>query len=526
MSRRSVLVLVLISFAGCGGGDGTDPAVERGNTLSVLYAGSDEWLFSPNHDDSPKFLMFEPFVTRARGGCSEIVGGIAESWEPNEDHTEWTTRLRAGVRWHDGVPVTAHDVARSLESWKHPDIGWYAGANVRDWEVLDSLTFRVSLARPGDWPRGTWDVIHPGHILEDLDPENFFEWEFWTRPIGNGPFRYVRHEPKTFVEVAANEDYYLGRPAIDRVIIQFQSGTGSGTMELRAGNVDMAHLPPLEARSLVASDARFNHYYMLQASPQWLVWNYTHPALGELAVRKALAHATDRESLAAVLGLPPGLPLSAAPLGPCGFEGESVISPREYDLDRASALLSEARWTDTDGDGIREKDGRPLSFELIVHPSAEDMGVVLADRWRRVGVQVSIVTLDSTIAHERLLSGEFEAIVPQTGQAGVRMLQADSPLGTLDAELTAALQAVRNEVDPVEAERLAAVAAQRYFALAPALVLQPKATALVAHRRVKGLGEPGSVLPVLGFRHPFGNLRKLRIENAPSGNGRAGTEGP
>ena len=507
-----VLLLSLPLVTACSSDGAADPALERGNTLAVLYAGSDEWLFSPNHDDSPKFLMFEPLTTKARGACSEIVGGIVESAQPNADLTEWTARLRSDVRWHDGVPVTAHDVARSLETWKHPEVEWYGGAPVTDWEVVDSLTFRVSLAGPGDWPRETWDVIHPGHILEELEPENFFEWEFWTRPIGNGPFRYVRHEPKTFVELAANDDYYLGRPSIDRVIIQFQSGTGSGAMELRAGNVDIAHLPPVEARALAESDERFNHYFMLQASPQWLVWNYTHPILAELPVREALSHATDRSSLLGLLGLPQGLPISGAPPGPCGLEGDALIPPREFDFDRARDILSGAGWTDADGDGVREKDGRPLSFELVVHQSAEDIGVFLAEQWGRVGVEASILTLDSSIAHERLLSGDFEAIIPQTGGAGTRMLMPGSPLPTLDAELTAALQAVRDEPDPVEGERLARIAARRYFDLAPALVLQPKALGLVAHRRVQGLGEPGSVLPVLGFRHPFGNLTQLRIE--------------
>lgn len=72
-------------------------------------------------------------------------------------------------------------------------------------------------------------------------------------------------------------------------------------------------------------------------------------------------------------GLLEGLPLSAAPPGPCGWDGDALIAPRNFDPDRARALLAEAGWSDADGDGIREKGGRELSFELIVHQSAEDI---------------------------------------------------------------------------------------------------------------------------------------------------------
>ena len=366
---RSCLIAALGLIAGVAActGDQGDPALERGNTLRILYAGSDEWLFSPNHDDSPKFWIFEPFITRARGGCSEIVSGLAESWEANHDHTQTTIRLRPDVRWHDSVPVTAYDVAKSLETWTHPEVMWY-GAGAREWEVVDSLTFRVTLDKPGDWPLDGWSVAHPGHILDTLDAADFYEWDFWTRPIGNGPFRYVRHEPKTFVELQANDDYYLGRPAIDRVLIQFQAGTGSGGMELRAGNVDMAHLPAREAVALTDADPRFNHYFMLQASPHWLVWNHTHPVLGDLAVRRALDHATDREGLAEILGFPSNLPLPAAPTGPCGFESEAMIDPRPFDFDRARALLTQAGWEDRDGEKtyVIFKESHHVKFMKIV----------------------------------------------------------------------------------------------------------------------------------------------------------------
>jgi peptide/nickel transport system substrate-binding protein len=500
--------MVLLVLVGACGGDGHDPALERGNNLVVLYGGSDEWVFSPGYDDSPKFLVFEPLATQAAGWCSEITGGLGASWEHNDDQTEWTTHLRPGVRWHDGRPVTAWDVAQNLEVWKDPDVAWYAGSLVEDWEVLDSLTFRVSLRQPGIWPRDNWDVIYPGHILSDLPREDFFEWEFWTRPVGNGPFRFSRMAPKTFVELVANDDYYLGRPSVDTLTLQFQSGSGSGVVELRAGNVDMAALDPLDALTL-ADDPRFNVYYLMQAMPEFLVWNTSRGALADVRVRQALAHASDRQGLGAVLGLPDALPISDAPVNRCR---EPFVPPYEYSPERAAELLTEAGWVDADGDGIREKNGVPLSFTVTTIAQRERPIVYLTEQWKAVGIDARIRTLESSVVHQLTLDGDFEAVLPQNVRAAYLAVTEGSPIGIVDEELAGLVTAWREEVDAHRGDAAGEAMATRYKELAPALFLNFRVGALVAHRRVRGLGEPGSILPVLGFRHPFGDLTKVWVE--------------
>ena len=91
-----------------------------------------------------------------------------------------------------------------------------------------------SAVSPGLFPRrfsensgnvpSDWTIFLPRHLLEDLDPGAFYDWDFWTHPVGNGPYRYVRHVPKTMIAFEANPDYFLGQPKIERVVLKFGDG--------------------------------------------------------------------------------------------------------------------------------------------------------------------------------------------------------------------------------------------------------------------------------------------------------------
>ncbi len=507
-------VMVAIGCAGCVP-DRTDRhlPVENGErVVRVLYAGADENIFSPTWDDTPKFLIFQPLVTYAANSCSDIVGGLAESWEHSPDFRTWSVTLRSGVTWHDGIPVTSEDVAFTIDLWKHRDVQHYAAGPVDSIEVLDSLRFRVHLSRPGDWPVSGWEVIYPKHLLEHLDPTDFYEWEFWTQPVGNGPFRYVRHIPETMVELEANPDFYLGRPALDRVRIQFKTGGQgqTGILELLAGNVDVAPLSPLEA-DLVADDGRFATYYRYQAGTAWLIWNFTDPRFDDVRVRQALAHATDRRSLQQMLGFPDAVPITDGIFFMCDPLDMQVVEPHAYDPERARALLADAGWTDSDGDGLLDRDGQPFAFTLTLDPAAGTAAVFVQDQLRRIGIAMALQTLDGNVVRDRFGNGDFQAIIVRVLTPERRVIALDSPLGPLDRELALALQAAQQEPDlPRRLERFDDVG-RRYRDLAPAMFLHATVSVIAADRRIQGFGDPGMIVQRMSWRHAFGGLEHLSI---------------
>ncbi len=483
-------------------------------TVRVLYTGADEGIFSPTWDDTPKFLIFQPLVTYDANTCSDIVGGLAARWDPSPDWKTWDIELRSDVRWHDGVPVTSADVAFTVALLKHPDVLHYGAGSVESIEIIDSLHFRIHLNRPSDWPLDGWTIVYPEHLLKDLEPADFYEWEFWTHPVGNGPFRYVRHVPDTMVELEANPDYYLGRPSLDRVRIQFKvGGQGqAGLLELLAGNVDLEWgIPPVQA-ALLNEEPGLNIYYVYQALSTWLIWNFSDPLFSDLRVRQALAHATDRSQLHRVLGFPEGVPLTDGVFFLCDPQNIQAPAPYAHDPERAQELLAEAGWQDSDGDGLLDRNGEPFEFTLVLDRDFLTAAVFVQDQLRQVGIEMNLQVLDGSLVKVRFEAGDFEAIIVRKVGPERSIVAADSPLGLLDRELAQALDNATTEPDLDRKLQLFEVAGERYRDLAPALFLYSRMSALMADERIMGIGEPGAITRRLSWRYAFGGLEHLWIE--------------
>jgi peptide/nickel transport system substrate-binding protein len=508
-------MLVLVVMSGCASdrAERALPIEDGARMVRVLYSGGDEQIFGPVWDDTPKFLIFEPLVTYEASTCSDIVGGLAERWDPSPDWKTWTVELRSDVRWHDGVPVTSADVAFTVALWKRPEVLFNGAGPVDSVEILDSLRFRVHLDRPGEWPLSGWPVVYPSHLLKHLDPAEFYEWEFWTRPVGNGPFRYVRHVSKTMVELEANLDYYLGRPSVDRVRLQFKTGGQgqTGVMELLAGNVDVVGgLSPIEA-SMLDEEPGLESYYVYQALSVWLLWNFTDSRFSDLRVRQALAHATDRVELQRVLGFPDGVPITDGVFFLCDPQNIQVPEPYAYDPERAQRLLAEVGWRDSDRDGVLDRDGEPFAFTLLLTRDAAMTAVFVQDQLRRIGIDMRLQTLDWSVVAARFEAGDFESIIVPLVTPERTVVGMDSPLGMRDRELAQAVAAATTEPDLDRRLRLWNIAGGQYRDLAPALFLHSMMTVLMADERLMGIGEPGAITGRMSWRHAFGGLEHLWV---------------
>ncbi len=193
MSRPTVL-LTIVGFLALACSRPDERPGADGSTITVLFDG-DERAFGPAADDNQKFLVFLAMVQ----GYRDPTNRLADRREHSTDYREWTYHLRRDVRWHDSVPVTAHDVAFRLDLFRHPDVLFAAGQGVGDIEsvlVLDDYTMTVTWRKPNRYGLDGWTQFYPKHLLEDLNPTEFYQWEFWKRPVGNGPYRYVRHVPE------------------------------------------------------------------------------------------------------------------------------------------------------------------------------------------------------------------------------------------------------------------------------------------------------------------------------------------
>jgi peptide/nickel transport system substrate-binding protein len=410
------------------------------------------------------------------------------------------------VRWHDGMPVTAHDVKFTVDLFSRPDVRTATSntgfSQIESVEVLDDASFVLTFAPNSVWHNhwypGYWQVFYPKHLLEKLDPAKITEWEFWKQPVGNGPFRYLRHTAKTMMEFEANPDFYLGKPRIDRVVIKF--GPGSLT-ELQAGNVDALRLTSPTAVWAIKDDPRFQVYHESWddiSEVKSLIWNHRNPLFSDARVRRAAAHAIDRHELRQVLNMWDDLPVVDVPFTESQYWSRDLVEPLAYDPELARRLLEEAGWSDKDGNGVREREGQEFRFEMIVNERSQRTAVYVQEKLSRVGIQVNILTLDGGAHRERTYETQnFEVslgavwISPDDIDMGLNvMLGKDSKIGYHNPEVIRLVNAMHEASD---SETLGAI----YRELAPIVQQEQPFTFLTfgvvtyaAHRRVKGLSSP------------------------------------
>jgi len=485
-------VLFAVGFAlGCGkDGPHADPVVGRGSTVVVAVESEHDVL--PNVLDLD-FLTFLPLAKRNAEG--ELEGRLAESWEPSADYREWTIHLRTDVYWEDGTQVTAHDVKFTLDLLDHPDREYPGFESV----VVDDATLSI---RPPNAMLFLDDIVYyPRHLLEGLDPGEFWSWDFWFQPVGNGPYRFVRYVPETLIEFEASPDYYGPQPRIERVIVKF---VGKAELtELLAGTADIVEGNPSQI-SLIENDPRFRVYREIRPAARAIYWKNDHPVFLDPEVRRALTLAIDRPQLARVLHLPPDIPITDGPLTLRQLYRGEHAAPLPYDPDAARRLLRAAGWTDADGDDLLERDGREFRFTASVRPGngLEELAVYVQDYLRRVGVQMEIEILEGAVIWEKQFSGDFEALftIQQNGvHAHVRDFGRGNNTGYESQEGFELIDQMAATADPDERDRLHLELATLFRQELPVTRLLPWDWTTFAHRRIQGSSSPlGSTIDPFG----------------------------
>lgn len=463
-----------------------DLAVTRGSTL--VLAVPDVEAVKPDNWDLD-FLTFLPLAKRNEQG--DLEGHLARRWEHSSDHREYTYHLRTGLRWDDGVPVTAHDVKFTLDLLTHPDLALYEGIHAT---VVDDSTVRI---RAPD-PEYMLDIsFFPRHLVEGMNPSQFWEWDFWTHPVGNGPYRFVRYAPQSMMEFEANPSYFGPRPGVERLILKFVGA--AGLTELLAGNVDIA---PAELTQIprVAEDPRFRLYVHGYNGSRGIYWRTDHPLFSDPQVRRALTLALNRRELLRLLNLPEELPITDGVFTWRQFQRQEWPAPLPYDPEQAAELLNAAGWVDLNDDGVREKDGRPFRFTATVRQGngMPELAVYVQEFMRRVGVRMDVEVIEAALTWDRLSSGDFEALfmIVQSGPfAQLRDFGRENPIGYENEAVFEIVDRLQIVADPEEQDRLYRHLTDIYRSDMQVTRLVPWTDAWFVHSRVRGMSTPFRVEP-------------------------------
>jgi len=428
--KSSQWLWVLVSFflmTACSNSDDTAlPGVESvshpsfGDTFIEASIGDASTLLpvlaSDSASSSINSLIYNGLIRYSKN--LEIEGELAESWEISEDNKTMTFYLRKDVQWHDGKPFTSADVKFTYELYidpKTPTAYAESFRQVASVAVPDDYTFVVHYDVPYAPALLSWaTMIHPRHLLEGQDVTKS---SLARKPIGTGPYRFSEWISGEKIVLESNPDYFEGQPFIKRVVYRIIPDISTQFLELQTGSLDYMGLSPLQFDRQTDTPAfrrLYNKYSYLSFGYSYLGYNLRRPMFQDKRVRQALSYAINKQEL--IDGVLMGYGVAATgPYKPDTWVYNPDVPRYDYSPEKAKALLAEAGWVDSNGDGVREKDGNELAFTIVTNQGNDlraKTGEIIQRRFKEVGVDVKLRIIEwATFLKEFINPGNFDATI-------------------------------------------------------------------------------------------------------------------
>ncbi|NLW41047.1 MAG: peptide ABC transporter [Tissierellia bacterium] len=400
-----------------------NPAAQRADADNTIVIGMTEAkgefmpiYYSTAYDGYVVGYMFDALFSNDEAG--NYIPHVAKEWEISEDNLTITFYLRDDVKFQDGEPLTAHDVEFTYLAIADPN---YDG---RYFAYVDGLVGYEEYTN-GDADKISGLVVHDDYTISftfkeprvsnflycgmSIMPKHHYEFEKGDiealkakmhDPLGSGGYKFVHYEPGQYVELTRNEDYFLGTPKIENIILKFTTAE-TYMAELEKGTIDVQNsvTNTVENAEIIESI----DYLHLNAFPNngyaYIGLNHSDPRLADKNVRQALVYGLDRQGFVDNFFKGHGQ-VCHVPLSPVSWaytdELASKINKYEYNPEKAIELLEAAGWKEGP-DGIREKDGMKLNFVYSTYPDVEwveQLIPVLIDNWGKIGVGIEVNYMD------------------------------------------------------------------------------------------------------------------------------------
>ena len=407
-----------------------NPAKNRDNAADTFVVGmheaKGEFLSAYNsttHDGYINKIMYDCLITNNKEGAP--VGMLAESFEMSNENRTYTFKLREDVKFWDGTPLTAKDVAFTFTALADPaydgsyntsvfEMEGYDAYNTGDAdhvsgiEVIDEYTVAITYV--------TAKADNIWQLEIGIMPEHFYGFEKGgaqkmrdlmnaNEYMGSGRYIFERFEPKQFATFTANENWYGGEVKTKNLITKFTT-PDTQMQELQAGTIDaQIQVPAKEENGIQLEDMGFiNVNPYLANSYGYIGFNLRDERLEDKEVRQALTYGFNRNAFIQIY-YNGNAALINTPISKVSWAYTDEVNSYNYDMDKANAMLDEAGWVDTNGDGTRDKNGKELQFVWDTYTDSryvETMIPMLQADWKKIGVGVEANLMDFNTLVEKV----------------------------------------------------------------------------------------------------------------------------
>jgi len=404
---------------------------KRGNTV-VVGLVEPGGVFTPyfnesGYDGNVQSAIFSSLVEVNEDG--EPIPGLAEKWEISEDELTYTFQLRDGLLFDDGSPLTAKDVEFTLTllhdpgfpgtfditkaqiagglDYKKGKADHVSGINVIDDKTIEIKTEKVN-ARTLSLISGyvlKKDYYGKGYKKGSVDHLKGLH----QKPVGNGPFRYVKYLPGQEVRYEANEHYHGGKPQVDQFIYKIIEGDSQALFE--TGELDFSSFKATSENLDFLKSLEFaNVTTTTYSNYSYIAFNHRKEIFKDSNVRKAFILGLDREAFVKASNQEYGR-VANVPVGPNSWAYTDKIGKPEYNPEKAKQLLEEAGWK-AGKDGIREKDGKKLKvyYYTSTGGSGDTLVPIAKENYKEIGIDLQVEQMDFNALLARVDKGDHDLV--------------------------------------------------------------------------------------------------------------------
>ncbi len=351
------------------------------------------WAWDYDDQNIPEPVLVKELPSTTNGGIST-------------DGKTVTMKLRDDIVWSDGTPMTADDF---IFTWKMNVDPKNSVATTYPYDQIDTITAPdkqtvvINFKDPFAGWMGLWKGMLPAHVLQAVfDKDGTLNNADWNRnpTVGCGPFNFDKWESGSYARFVANPKYWGTKPKLSEIFVRFVPDDASQIAALKNQEGDLgtfisySDVPTLQEAgiNIIKAFSGYNEGIYFYLDP-----TKGHPALQDQKVRQAIAYATDRFSLDKDLLL--GLTQPAMTDWDNTPYVDPSLKPYPFDPEKAKSLLDEAGWKDSNGDGVRDKDGKELvlKYGTTTREIRKDTQAVLQQQLAAVGIKVDLLNYESDI---------------------------------------------------------------------------------------------------------------------------------